>query len=112
MLVGHHKMFPQRQLALLLWRLRREFGVYLLGAGSPSPIVPMAATLLLATAASYVHLGSFLTEAALTSVLTERVQAQARGTTLGMPVVLMTQTTFWPWTGWRGRAMGAHWRTT
>lgn len=72
-------MFPQHTLALLLWRLRRETGLYLLGAGASAPIVPMAPTLLLATAASYVHQGSFPTETAPTTVLTERIQAQARG---------------------------------
>jgi hypothetical protein len=51
------------------------FGLYLLGAGSPAPIVPTAPTLRLATAASYVHLRSFPTKTALTTVLTERVQA-------------------------------------
>jgi hypothetical protein len=70
-------MFPQHALALMLWRLRRELSLCLLGAGSPAPIVPMATTLLLATAASYAHLRSFPTE--LTTVLTERVQAKARG---------------------------------
>ncbi len=72
-------MFPQHTLALLLWRLRREAGLYLLGAGASAPVVPMAPMLLLATAASYVQLGSFPTEAAPTTVLTERLQAQARG---------------------------------
>lgn len=72
-------MFPRHTLALLLWRLRRESGLYLFGAGASAPIVPMAPTLLLATAASYVHLGSFPTETAPTTVLTERIQAQARG---------------------------------
>jgi hypothetical protein len=72
-------MFPQQTLALLLWRLQREFGLYLFGAGASAPVVPIAPTLLLGTAASYVHLGSFPTETAPTTVLTERIQAQARG---------------------------------
>ena len=39
----------------------------------------MAPAMLLSTAASYVHLGSFPTETAPTTVLTERIRAQARG---------------------------------
>lgn len=72
-------MFPQHTLALLLSRLRSESGLYLFGAGASAPIVPMAPNLLLGTAASYVHLGSFPTETAPITVLTERIQAQARG---------------------------------
>lgn len=71
-------MFPQHSLSLLLWRLRRESGLYLFGSVASAPIVPMAPTLLLATAASYMHLGSFPTETAPTTVLTERIRAQAR----------------------------------
>ncbi|MCV4872237.1 hypothetical protein OFB47_31040, partial [Escherichia coli] len=62
-----------------LWRLRIESGLYLFGAGASAPIVPMAPALLLATAASYLDLGSFPPEFAPTTVLTERVRAQARG---------------------------------
>jgi hypothetical protein len=64
---------------MLFWRLRRESGLYLFGAGASAPIVPMAPSLLLSTAASYVRLGGFPTETAPQTVLTERIQEQARG---------------------------------
>ena len=72
-------MLLQHSLALLLWRLQRESGLYLFGAGASAPIVPMAPTLLLAIAANYIHLGSFPTEPSPQTVLTERIQEQARG---------------------------------
>ena len=71
-------MFPQHTLALLLWRLRRESGLYLFGAGASAPIVPMAPTMLLATAGSWVLLGGFPSEVATQTILTERIQKQAR----------------------------------
>jgi hypothetical protein len=72
-------MRSQHTLALLLWRLRRESALYLFGAGASAPLVPMAPALLLATAASYIHLGSYPTELSPQTVLTERIQEAARG---------------------------------
>lgn len=72
-------MLPHLTLPLLLWRLRREPGLYLFGAGASAPIVPQAPALLLGTAGSYVHLGSFPSDTAPQTILTERIQLQACG---------------------------------
>lgn len=72
-------LFVQHTLAHLLWRLQRESGLYLLGAGASAPVVPMAPAMLLATADSFIHLGSFPPELAPPTILTKRIQAQAAG---------------------------------
>jgi hypothetical protein len=71
-------MLPHLTLPLLLWRLHREPGLYLFGAGASAPVVPQAPALLLGTAGSYVHLGSFPSDTAAQTILTERIQKQAR----------------------------------
>ena len=50
-------MFQQNSLPILLWRLRRETGLYLFGAGASAPVVPLAPALLLGAASSYTSFG-------------------------------------------------------
>src|SRR5688572_4752361 len=71
--------FAKNIAAHLLWRLQREPGLYLLGAGASAPVVPMAPEMLQSTAHSYIQLGSFPPELALQTILTARVQEQAVG---------------------------------
>lgn len=72
MLLHHH-------LALLLWRLRRQPALYMLGAGASAPIVPFSPALMQRAAWDYVHLGAFPVVRAPRTQLTDRVKAEAKG---------------------------------
>lgn len=72
-------MLQTHSLSTLLWRLRKESALYLFGAGASAPVVPLAPSLLLETASSYVRLGSIPVETAPRTELTERVLAQSYG---------------------------------
>jgi hypothetical protein len=72
-------MFSRESAAILLWRLRRQSALYVLGSGASAPIVPMAPALMWHTAKSYVDLGSMPIELAPKTVMTKRIQVQAVG---------------------------------
>jgi hypothetical protein len=68
-------MFPQHTLPLLLWRLRRQFALYMLGAGASAPVVPMAGAVLKLPGRDFRDLGSFSDELAVETPLTAAVRA-------------------------------------
>jgi hypothetical protein len=74
-LVRHDPMFPQHTLPLLLWRLRRQFALYMLGAGASAPVVPMAGAVLKLPGRDFRDLGSFSDELAVETPLTAAVRA-------------------------------------
>jgi hypothetical protein len=72
-------MFSAQNLALLLWRLRRQPALYVFGAGTSAPVVQLTPALMHQAALDYVRLGSFPVESASRTPLTERMTRAERG---------------------------------
>jgi len=63
----------------LLRRLRMQSALYIMGAGASAPTVPLAPALMRQAASDWAHLGSYPTELAPRSPLTDRIISAAVG---------------------------------